>query len=158
MSAQTDESKSHKSKLSIFGHKSKKKKYEHTYHIKLCAQINGKDKILDEEQTLRSYDINRFTSSLTFINCTIYIELLNGSKECMQLAGHKAKLQDVMDWLETKKPLDPKYDYEIVFHDHKDQKLELPDSIYGGSTIVQVKFAKMKKNSKQAKSFHEKSL
>ena len=53
-----------------------------------------------------------------------------------------------MDWLENKNPLDKKYDYEIVFNDHNDQKIEMQDSIYGGSTISQVKFAKMKKNSK----------
>lgn len=41
----------------------------------------------------------------------------------------------MIDWLEVKKPLDQKYDYEIVFNDHKDQKIELSDSIYGGSTI-----------------------
>jgi len=56
-------------------------------------QINGKEKILDEEHTLKFYDVNRFTTSnLTYINSTIYIELLNGSKESMILAGHKAKL------------------------------------------------------------------
>ena len=90
--------------MSFFGNK--KKKFEHTYNVKLCTQINGKDKIMDDEQTLKNYEVNRFTNNLTYINCTIYIELLNGSKECMQLIGHKTKFQDVMDWLEVKKPLD----------------------------------------------------